>query len=305
MDDERLNDIEDGHIPDWSDWLEAIVQERLSNRISPKARKVLRVIATSPESIAFAPVRVVAERAAVNPATVVRTVQALGFSGYTELQQHARHRYLGALSPVDLLAQRSVTSAAALEPLQAVIAQDVANLQLVSAVLKPEAVAMAAQTIAKAGKTVVIASGTYSTPGVVLSHVGSYIGYDIRLEERSGMHLVSAINNLGTADCLVVISFWHLIKHHVLALQAAKRRGIPTIAITDTRLSALSENADQTLIVPTQSVSFYQSMAAAMSVAYAIVLHLQRLGGATVLETMRRAESSFDELEVVYNDVRK
>lgn len=284
----------------WAEWFEAVVTERIGANLPKKTAALVRFLAANPDALAFSSAAQVARRAGVNPATVVRLAQALGMKGYTELQQHLRHQYFGMLLPLQLADfQQSEWSSS--NPLDAMIQQDMRNLEALRTSATAELIVPAAQMIHNARRTVVITSGTYAAPGILLAHQGQYMGRDIVIEERAGMHLVNVISNLRPEDCVVVSSFWHLIRHHVLALKAAKRRGIPTIALTDSKLSVLAKEADLALIVPTQSISFFQSMTAAMTATYAIVAHLKILGGDAALQAMKRAEEAFPELEAIYD----
>src|SRR5438874_1508103 len=95
-----------------TDWFAELVAAR---KLTPKGRKLAHFIAVNPRYVAFAAASEVAERTGVNPATVVRLGQALGFSGWTEFQLHFRHRYLGTLLPADVFrAQADDGSASAL-----------------------------------------------------------------------------------------------------------------------------------------------------------------------------------------------
>src|SRR5215207_3778833 len=69
-------------------------------KLSPKHQTVARCIAENPAFAAFATAAELGERAGVSAATVVRFAQALGFNGYNELQQNARHEYLRTLRPL-------------------------------------------------------------------------------------------------------------------------------------------------------------------------------------------------------------
>ena len=55
------------------------------------------------EEAAFHTAEELARRANTSSSTVVRFAQALGFTGYNELQQNARHGYLRTLQPLEAL----------------------------------------------------------------------------------------------------------------------------------------------------------------------------------------------------------
>ena len=114
-----------------------------------------------------------------------------------------------------------------------------------------------------------ISSGSYMYIGGILAHLATFMGYRVSLEPHGGPHLVADFAALQPGDCLIAISFWRLNKQVVLATEHARRRGIQTVAITDSAFSPLARAADLALVVPTESGSFFQSLTAPLSVVYA------------------------------------
>src|SRR5262245_10842575 len=76
-------------------WLRARVPDR---GLSAKGTAVLQALLSHPRRASYSSAAQAAELAGVNVATVSRTAQALGFSGWTELQHELRSRLLTALS---------------------------------------------------------------------------------------------------------------------------------------------------------------------------------------------------------------
>ena len=278
-----------------NDWL----SELLTNgRLTPKGTLVGQFIAANPRLASFASASELAERTQVNVATVVRFAQNLGFGGWPEFQLHLRHNYLGSLMPSGVM--RNHVEGVADSPVAAALQRDLQNLEATvesTDVAKVEAVA---ELIAGARRTLVIGAGSHSAPGLVLAHLGHFMGYDIRLETRGGVHVVSALSTLGPGDCLIAVNFWRVVKDLLLATRYARQSGITTIALTDSLFSPLAQASEHALIVPTESVSFFQSLTAATSLVHGLLAELQRLGGDRVDQTIVRLEKAYTDLEVLY-----
>jgi DNA-binding MurR/RpiR family transcriptional regulator len=267
--------------------------------LTPKGTKIAHFLETNPRHASFVSASDLAEKLAVNVATVVRFAQSLGFSGWPEFQLHFRHRYLGTLLPADLGSGSRVSSPAR-SALAASLERDIQNLTAALASIDGALVDKVAERIATADQSLVISSGSYMYIGGVLAHLATFMGYNVRLEPHGGPHLVADFAALPPGGCLIAISFWRLNKQVVLATQHARRRGIATVAITDSAFSPLAKSADVALVVPTESGSFFQSLTAPLSVVYAIVDRLYAIGGKPVEQTIAETQKLYAELDVLY-----
>lgn len=276
------------------EWLADLVH---AARLTPKGRELAHFLHINPGLATFSSASEVAEKCEMNVATVVRFAQALGFSGWREFQVNFRGQHLSRLLPSDVMAaQRSDYGGSSIEQ---ALHRDIHNLHDALDSLDRAAAESAVQAVAAAPYTLCVTSGSYSAVGTVLSHLGSFMGYPIVFENRGGAHLVAAMSRMKPGDCLVVISFWRPIKHVVGAAEHARAAGVTTVAITDSAFSPLARTVDYALIVPTEGVSFFQSMTAATSVVYGLLARLQELGGDEVTETIQTAQAMYAELDIL------
>jgi len=276
------------------DWLGELVD---AAKLTPKGQELAHFLAVNPRLAIFGSASEVAEKCEMNVATVVRFAQALGFSGWREFQVNFRGRHLSGLLPSDVMAAQGTGYARS--SIDEALHRDIHNLHGALHSLDRAAAESAARAIADAPYTLCISSGSYSSVGLVLTHLASFMGYPIVFESRGGPHIVAAMSRLKPGDCLVAISFWQLVKHVVLAAEHCRNQGITTIAITDSAFSPLARGVDHALVVPTESVSFFQSMTAATSVVYGLLARLQELGGDEVTRTISLAQAMYAELDVL------
>ncbi|MEO3826276.1 SIS domain-containing protein [Actinomadura sp. B10D3] len=127
------------------------------------------------------------------------------------------------------------------------------------------------------------------------------MGYPIVMEQRGGPHLAAALGGLGKDDCVVVISFWRLLRETVVGARLAKSNGATVCAITDTASSPLADHADHVMVVPTEGLLSFQSMTAPISVMYAVLARLHSLRPEQATNAMREVERSWDALNVLYS----
>jgi DNA-binding MurR/RpiR family transcriptional regulator len=267
-------------------------------KLTPKGRVVAHFIASNPRYASFASASELAEHTQVNVATVVRFAQSLGFSGWPEFQLHLHHRYLGSLLPSGVLRDHDESGGRA--PTERALRRDIENLEAAVDSVDVAKVQEVAALIAAAPRTLIVASGSFAAPGLILAHLGHFMGHDIHLEARGPVNVVAALSNFGPGDCVITMSFWRVLKDAMLTTAYCKRQGITTVTLTDSLFSEQAQLADHALVVPTESVSFFQSMTAATSLIHGLLAELQNLGGERVAQNIERLERAYEDLDVLY-----
>jgi DNA-binding MurR/RpiR family transcriptional regulator len=276
---------------------ETMAELLAATRLSGNHRRIAQYLEGNPRAAAFESASEIAARNDVSPATVVRFAQSVGFKGWPALQLQFRHRYLSGLMPDEMVDQ---FPAGDMSRVQAALDTDIQNLRTAAQSVRTEEVDAIAELIAGARKTLLVSSGTYATVGTVIAHLGQFMGYDIHLETRGGPELMAALSLLDERDCVIGISFWRVARTVVKALEVAQRRGIRTAAFADSTVSPVVHGVDHAIVVPTDSISFFQSMTAATSVAYGLLATLQDLGGQQVADHIAQAQELYDDLDIVH-----
>lgn len=277
------------------EWLNQLAEE---HGISGKPMLVCRFLAANPHAASYQPASQIARQTGVNSATVVRLAQALGFPGWPAFQSEMRHHFLRTLAPHETanLAESSLAGGS----LNASLRRDAENLQLAQGLGQQQVIDAMAQAIYEAGRTLVIASGTYASVGHTLAHVGSAMGYPITLEMRGGAHLVAGLASMQDGDCVVAISFWRTMRETVVGARLARDRGLAVCAVTDSTYSPLAEVADHVLVVPTEGVLSFQSMTAPVSAVYGLLGRLFEVDPERCESSIRRTEAYWEALDVLH-----
>jgi DNA-binding MurR/RpiR family transcriptional regulator len=256
------------------DWLDSLLDAR---RLGPQASRVIEVLRVQPHLAAYASGQQLAGRANVNVATVVRTAQGLGFSGWPELRLELRNRYLAALSSATQVLTEHAADAS--DPTANAIRRDLDNLQALSRTVDVEAIRAMAALIYHADHTVVTGSGSFAAPGLQLAHIAATMGLNVTLERNSGTQLANLIAQLGEGGVLVVFNLWWTPVAIRDAARLAAERGTPVCVVSDRRTSRLTEVATHTVLVPSEGSSFFASLTATTSVVHAMLAEVARIGG--------------------------
>jgi len=276
-------------------WLSDLIE---GVQLTPKGEDVALLLTKNPRAAAFMSASQLAKEIGVNTATVVRFAQLLGFTGWKDFQLNFRHRYLASVLPSEMAAERP--REAWETPFDAAVHRDVENVQTALATVDRQILADVVQALGSAGKTVVLSAGSYAAVGHILVDKLRVMGFDADLETRGGIHTITAMASLEPGDCLVGISFLRLLRHVVVGCQEARRRGITTVAITDSVFSPLARAATHTLMVPTESTSWFQSLTAPIAVVNGIVCELHVYAGERVDDAVKRVEGLYSTFDVLY-----
>ncbi|MGH3360068.1 MAG: MurR/RpiR family transcriptional regulator [Nocardioidaceae bacterium] len=269
-------------LPTWA-------RDRLEGRtLGPGATRVIETLDLQPQMASYASTAEIAERSGVNIATVVRTAQALGFSGWSQLRQEVRSKYLASLSAVQVLSAHATPGASRTRD---AVRQDISNLEALAASIEPGQIATIARHIGAARTTLVVGSGSFIAPGLQLAHVGQTMGFDIRFGRSGGTSLFNEVGLLTSGDVVFVFSFWWNPREILAAARVAARAGAEIILVSDRRSTPFTELADQTVAVASESASTFPSLAAAMTVVHGVLAELADQNEERVRASLARAEA--------------
>lgn len=263
-------------------------------KFTKSQQRVIDALSMGPKFAAYAELAEVAERAGVNSSTVVRTAQALGYSGWSDLQRELRAQFLVYVShsaPFSNLVP--VTS-----PVHDSLAQDHKNLEIARSLISAEVVDETIKTLCGARRILCLGQGSHGVASLVLAHLASVMGYPAIHEQRSGVHLAAALNPLGPGDVVFITHLWRPIRELGAAAAIASRRGATVISITDLSTSPVAKHSTYVLPVPSEGVFSFQSATAALSVVYGLLAGMEAHESPTIRPQLQQANDLWDELGV-------
>ena len=278
-------------VPDPTSWLGDALPDI---PLSKAQTRVVGVIAGNPQLSSYAELSDIAERAGVNSSTVVRTAQSLGYRGWPDLQRELRARYLATISTVEKLTDSGNHQS----PVHAAIHHDIENLQLTLEANSSSEVESTVSALSSARSIKVIGSGSFAGPATVMAHLGSTMGYPSSREDRGGLHLVTSINTLDQNDVLVVMNVWRQIREVLSVAESAKQAGVTIVVVTDMRHGPLAAVADHLLIIPSEGISFFQSVTTATSVIYGLLSGMEAAQPERSRAILRRSQNLGKELDI-------
>jgi len=271
--------------------------------LSPQLRLAARYALDQPDDIALNSMRKAAGLAGVQPATMLRFAQALGFDSYNQFRVPFNNRLRG----------RSGEYVARAKVLQGRKTQDelvslygdlgaagVDNITEAFASNRPEALQKFCEQLLKAGHIYVLGMrGSY--PVAFAFHYGyGMFRRNCTLLDSQGGTFADNLRALREGDVVFAIGFSPYTRSTVRTLDYALEKGATLLALTDSVVSPLSEKASQTLLVPHNSPSFNQSFVAPLAFAEVLVAFLAAQGGEKVLADIEASENQLSKFNAYW-----
>jgi DNA-binding MurR/RpiR family transcriptional regulator len=124
-----------------------------------------------------------------------------------------------------------------------------------------------------------------------LNYVMSMLGERAVLLDAPGSIGNDAIRGAGRSECLLAISIEPYTRATIETATYAAGHKVPIVAITDSRLSPLASLADELVLIPTDSPSFFHALTPAFLVIEIVAALIAGRGGQTSLKALRRTEA--------------
>jgi len=237
-------------------------------------QRIARFALERPNELALGTVAVVAEAAQVQPSSLIRFSNALGFNGFSQMQQVFRGHLVERSGSYRerISRQRRQGEGAAGGFLNQYVAEAVAELGHLEDSVRAADVNTAVQLLCAARRVHVFAQRRAFPVACYLAYALSQLELKAYLLEGMGGMLRESLRNIASDELLMVTSFHSYSREVVDAAESAQKQGIPVIAITDSPLSPLKRSATVCFELGLSSDQAFRSLVAPLCLAQAIVV---------------------------------
>jgi DNA-binding MurR/RpiR family transcriptional regulator len=259
--------------------LRARIAERydsLSNRLQQIAKFVL----DHPNDIALETVVVIAERAGVPPSALIRFAQALGYTGFREMQR-VFQAPLASRSPSYAERVRGLALDRAEEEhdgpyhfLARFCAASAVALEHIQEVLTPEQLDQAVELLARARQVYVVAQRRSFPVAAYLAYALPHSEKPTHLLDGLGGMLDEQVRSIQPGDALVAISFSPYARETASIVERAAERKASVIVISDSMVSPISRFADVFFEIKDAEVQGFRSLTASLCLAQTLAVGL-------------------------------
>src|SRR5579862_2450945 len=215
----------------------------LTGRLSLKRQEIIRPVIESPREFVLLSVRGLAKRLKTDPATMVRIVRAMGFSGHREFQ-----RFLHELSITQATSLDWMRASVAHEPtiparIRATLEQESRNLQALRNSLEYKRIETLTRRVYAARKILIIGGDMAATLVAYFEYHLVMLGFTVLTATTPG-RTAHISRYVGSEDLVFAMSFGRGLRLTIEGLLQARARGAYCVGLTDTFVSPIARFAD-------------------------------------------------------------
>lgn len=249
--------------------------------LSDRLRLIAEFVLDHPTDMALGTVAEVAARAKVQPSAIVRFAHAMGYSGFTELQQVFRSRLVAGAVPsyrerIEGLRRdgRFRDSNSPHELLSRFASEGTVSLENLHESVREADLARAISLMGHAHTIYVLGLGGSFPVASHLTYVLRRLGRRAVLLDGLGNVLADHVLTATRRDAVIAISFRPYNPETVRLVPEFLARGVPTIAVTDSLLSPIGNGADVVFEIPDMPEAVLRTMVAPMCLVQSLAVGL-------------------------------
>ena len=273
------------------------IQNNLST-FSKGQRLIAKYIIEHYDKAAFLTASKLGATVGVSESTVVRFATELGYGGYPQLQKALQEMIRNKLTAVQRM---EVTSdrMGDQDILRSVLSSDIDKIRMTLDEIDRSSFEAAVEAILHARNIYILGVRSSASLSGFLGFYFNLMFDNVKLiHTNSVSEIFEQILRVGDGDVVLGASFPRYSKRTLKALEYSKKSGATVIALTDSRLSPLSQTADYTLLAKSDMASFVDSLVAPLSVVNALIVAIGMRKQKEISETFTHLESIWDEYEV-------
>jgi len=239
-------------------------------RLGPHRQQLIRAIVDHCEETCFLSSREVAKRYGVDAATVVRTVQALGYDGFAEFADDLRQHFMSRITPYTALKVATREKRSIADHVDDNLQRAVESVSRLRSDMDPNRVVEVAKLINRSRRILVVGLDFAVSLAHYLAYGLAALGFDAEAPLGSDGTLQHKVKVLTPDDLLIAISFGQCLRVTVESAQRARKLGVPTVGITDSDTTPIARYCDRHLTASVVTPSFLNSYVAPMALISAI-----------------------------------
>jgi DNA-binding MurR/RpiR family transcriptional regulator len=262
---------------------------KAEGKLSASRKKMLGMILENPGDTFFLSSRELAKRYSVDAATVVRTIQALGYGKFAEFAADLRSHFIMRITPYTALKAASQERRSPADRIRHGAEMDLRNMQALRTGLDPERIIALSKMVKRARRIMVVGIDLAASLSWHLAYGLVHLGFPAEAPVGGTGNVQRRIRTLSPKDLVIAISFGQCLRETVEAALRAKKQGVPTFGITDSERTPIARVCDNFYVASVASPSFGSSYVAPMSVLGAILIACAHTQTSRTLALLRRS----------------
>jgi DNA-binding MurR/RpiR family transcriptional regulator len=267
--------------------------EQNRHRLNARRQKLVEAILENAEETFFLSSRDLAKRFEVDAATIVRTLQAIGYPRYADFAADLRRYFLARITPSAVLEAETKEGRNLADHVRRSLERDLDNVAALKNRLDLDGVTELARRIHRARHILVVGVDLAASLSWLLAYGLVPLGFDAEAPVGSTGNLRHKVRLLGKNDLLVAISFGRCLRDTVEAVLTARERSVPTFGITDSPATPIARHCDRHLVASTGGPLYTGSYAAPVALINAIFMACSQIRPSRSLARLRQTEEQY------------
>ena len=261
-------------------WM-TVVEQKLAQAqpaLNSSRSRLLQEVLDNAEENHFLSSRALAKRYAVDKATIVRSIQVLGYKKYVDFAADLRAHFVSRITPYTLMKSAAREKRSISDHVEHSLEMELNNLQALRSSLDAASVIEMAKRLNRARRILVVGVDFAAGLAYLLAYGLTSLGYNAEAPVASAGNVHQKITLLGPKDLLVAISFGRCLQATVDAVLHARQNQVPTFGITDSDKTPIARFCNFFWLASIANPSFHGSYVgplAALDALFVACAHAQ------------------------------
>ena len=266
---------------------------RSQSSLSGSRKRLLAKILDESNETYFLSSRDMGKRYGVNSATVIRTIQALGYEKFADFSHDLQEHFVTKITPYTAMKAAEQTALTIEDRIRQSIEKDIENLTDLRRDIEPERLVEFAGRINISQRIVIVGIDFAASLANALAYGLVRLGFDADAPIGSSGVIQNRLKIMTPKDLLIAISFGRGLRETIDAVRTARRRNIPSFGITNGDQTPIAKYCDSYLIASIARTSFIDSYAAPVAAINALLVACAHSQSARSLEHLRQFEEEY------------
>jgi len=259
----------------------------------------------APEETFYLSSRELARKYQVDAATIVRTIQALGYERFADFASDLRRHFVTRITPYAVMKATAEKKGSLADQVRDSLERDLQNLDILKSTLDSNQVVDLARAIRRSRKIMIVGIDLAASLAYFLGYGLMPLGFDAESLTGSSGQIHHKVRSLTRKDLLIAISFGRCLKQTMDAVFMARKRGVATYGITDSDTTAIAVNCDSYLCASIASPSAIGSYVAPMALINAIQVTCALTQSKRSLALLRQIQEEYTSGDRWYQEPRR
>jgi DNA-binding MurR/RpiR family transcriptional regulator len=228
------------------------------DRLTPSFKRLGEYLLDNYFDAAFMTASQLASQLDIDPATVVRFSQRLGYRGYPELLSDVR---TAVREELDQVYKANVQEGSAHDAMLKIVEAERSNLEDMESKLKPEALESFLEALEAAKRILIVSQWAGLHLAGLFAMLMRSAGLEARIVDASASSAMTALYDVGEGDVVVSLSLADVGPDMGTAIQFSREQGAKTFAITTWGSSSAARPAEIMFVTPGRTPNNFPSFA--------------------------------------------